>query len=96
MELDYRNYKSYKVPVLLHESSESLKIAGYTPTGLLIANKCVNLTSVDIGFYYYYQVLHKNSIYSYMFRLTIGAIIRESFSAAYITSLNGKPFNDML
>jgi hypothetical protein len=29
--------------------------------------------------YYYYQLLHNNSISSHMFRLTLVAIIRESF-----------------
>jgi hypothetical protein len=35
---------------------------------------------LHIGFYYYYQLLHNNFIYSYLFWLTIIAIIRESFS----------------
>jgi hypothetical protein len=31
-------------------------------------------------YYYYYQLMHSTFLYSYMFRLTIVAIIRESLS----------------
>jgi hypothetical protein len=33
-----------------------------------------------MGFYDYYQLLHSNSVYSYMFRLKYSTIVRESFS----------------
>jgi hypothetical protein len=33
---------------------------------------------LHINFDYYYQLLHDTSIYSYVFRLTVVAVIRES------------------